>query len=456
MRSRWSRSIITTSAPARPSRRSSNTSAPIRVRAGRHQRRRPDQPDAVLHPAEQQDVRPRDAASGRCRRRSPPSAGSAVPLRRRMVSASSSAWVGCSCRPSPAFSTAQLTLEASRLTAPDDGCRTTSRSGCMAFSVIAVSISVSPFFTEDAATAHVHHVGAEPLAGELEARLGAGRGLEEHVDLGEAPERVGALVGGRGSAPRSSRRGPAPPRCRRGRAARCRGGGGARTRLPSGCVPRASIAGAGAATTLAHRSGIRRGPGLGSGDRTAGARARDRRDHRTTLATPHLAALAWQIELGADEAIGEAPVSRFDVPEPAPAPQPAPAPRPVAAAPAPAPAAEAAGAAALAAACADLAALRAAMAAFDGCALKQGAQQPGLRRRRPAGAAHGRSARRPAARRTAPACPSSAAPASSSTACWRRSASRAGPRIRAPAPTSPTSCPGARRRTATLRATRRR
>ena len=75
-----------------------------------------------------------------------------VPLRRRIVSASSSAWVGCSCRPSPAFSTAQFTFEASRFTAPDDGCRTTSRSGCIAFSVIAVSISVSPFFTELCAT----------------------------------------------------------------------------------------------------------------------------------------------------------------------------------------------------------------------------------------------------------------------------------------------------------------
>ena len=38
------------------------------------------------------------------------------------------------------------------MTAPDDGWRTTSRSGCIAFSVIAVSISVSPFFTEEAAT----------------------------------------------------------------------------------------------------------------------------------------------------------------------------------------------------------------------------------------------------------------------------------------------------------------
>ncbi len=39
---------------------------------------------------------------------------------------------------------------------------------------------------------HVHHVGAEPFAGELERRLGAGRDLEEQVDLGAAAQR-GAL-----------------------------------------------------------------------------------------------------------------------------------------------------------------------------------------------------------------------------------------------------------------------
>ena len=75
-----------------------------------------------------------------------------VPLRRRMVRASSSAWVGCSWRPSPAFRTAQFTLDASRLTAPEEGWRTTRRSGRIALSVIAVSIRVSPFFTEDSAT----------------------------------------------------------------------------------------------------------------------------------------------------------------------------------------------------------------------------------------------------------------------------------------------------------------
>lgn len=85
-----------------------------------------------------------------------------------------------------------------------------------------------------------------------------------------------------------------------------------------------------------------------------------------------LAALAWQIELGATEAIGEVPVDRFEVvaratPAPVPAAGPAPASvAPVATAGAPTDA--------LAAACRDLAALRAALAAYDGCALKKGAR----------------------------------------------------------------------------------
>ncbi|MFO1209113.1 MAG: uracil-DNA glycosylase [Amaricoccus sp.] len=86
-----------------------------------------------------------------------------------------------------------------------------------------------------------------------------------------------------------------------------------------------------------------------------------------------LAALAWQIELGADEAIGEAPVDRFEAAEPAPAPAVRVAP---AAAPAVIPAMPAAGAgpAELAAACADLAALRAAIGGFEGSALRLGAR----------------------------------------------------------------------------------
>ena len=89
-----------------------------------------------------------------------------------------------------------------------------------------------------------------------------------------------------------------------------------------------------------------------------------------------LATLAWLLELGADEAIAEAPINRFEAPKEAPAPRPAarrPATPPPAPPPVAAPAADA-GAAALAAACDSLPALRAAMAAFEGCALKQGAR----------------------------------------------------------------------------------
>ncbi|MDQ2091713.1 uracil-DNA glycosylase [Marimonas arenosa] len=68
-----------------------------------------------------------------------------------------------------------------------------------------------------------------------------------------------------------------------------------------------------------------------------------------------LAALDWQVELGADEAIGEVPVNRYELPPAAPAAKPAPA--------------------AVTAAAGDLDALRAAMAAFEHCELKRGARQ---------------------------------------------------------------------------------
>ena len=57
-------------------------------------------------------------------------------------------------------------------------------SGCMALSVAAVSISVSPLLHRRGADRHVGDLRAEPLAGDLEARLRAGRRLEEQVDLG--------------------------------------------------------------------------------------------------------------------------------------------------------------------------------------------------------------------------------------------------------------------------------
>ncbi|MBC7133399.1 MAG: uracil-DNA glycosylase [Roseovarius sp.] len=93
-----------------------------------------------------------------------------------------------------------------------------------------------------------------------------------------------------------------------------------------------------------------------------------------------LASLAWQIELGATEAIGDAPVNRFALSDMAAPPKgraaaAPPAPTPSAPAP-PAPAGTdpVAAAEAAAAAAPSLAALEAAMAAYPHCALRQGAR----------------------------------------------------------------------------------
>ncbi len=59
----------------------------------------------------------------------------------------------------------------------------------MALSVIAVSIRVSPLRIAEEDGRHVHHVGAQPFAGELERGLGAGRDFEEQIDLGAAAQR---------------------------------------------------------------------------------------------------------------------------------------------------------------------------------------------------------------------------------------------------------------------------
>jgi hypothetical protein len=68
------------------------------------------------------------------------------PLLRRMVSASSSAWSGAG---TVAGIDHGAVDPARSSTAPEAWWRTTSMSGCMAFSVIAVSISVSPLRIED-------------------------------------------------------------------------------------------------------------------------------------------------------------------------------------------------------------------------------------------------------------------------------------------------------------------
>ncbi len=90
------------------------------------------------------------------------------PLARRMVSASSSACVGCSWAPSPALTTEQPTFCARSAAAPADWWRMIRMSGRIAFSVIAVSISVSPFFTEELATDMFMTSAPSRFAGKLE------------------------------------------------------------------------------------------------------------------------------------------------------------------------------------------------------------------------------------------------------------------------------------------------
>ncbi len=74
-------------------------------------------------------------------------------------------------------------------------CRTTSRSQFIAFKVAAVSSSVSPLFTTEVDDRHVDHVGAQPLAGQLEAGAGAGAVLEKQIDqrAARAAGRAGVL-----------------------------------------------------------------------------------------------------------------------------------------------------------------------------------------------------------------------------------------------------------------------
>src|SRR5258706_1510964 len=67
-----------------------------------------------------------------------------------MVKRSSRPWVGCACRPSPALITCScgLTWRAIRCGAPEEACRTTNRSACIAERLATVSSSDSPFDCE--------------------------------------------------------------------------------------------------------------------------------------------------------------------------------------------------------------------------------------------------------------------------------------------------------------------
>jgi len=72
-----------------------------------------------------------------------------VTSRWRIVNASSSAWVGCSWVPSPAFTTLPVTQRASVWAAPDALCRMITASAPIASRVSAVSFRLSPLATLD-------------------------------------------------------------------------------------------------------------------------------------------------------------------------------------------------------------------------------------------------------------------------------------------------------------------
>src|SRR3954468_15150173 len=74
---------------------------------------------------------------------------SSEPTRRRSVYRSSSAWVGCSCLPSPALTTEAGVQRATMLAAPACGERMTIALGSYALSVCKVSLSDSPFSTDE-------------------------------------------------------------------------------------------------------------------------------------------------------------------------------------------------------------------------------------------------------------------------------------------------------------------
>jgi len=108
---------------------------------------------------------------------------SSRPLLRRMVSASKSAWVGCSWAPSPALITEPSTC------APKVPPRRTRGAAPPGYRVHrvqrhrGVDQSVSPLRIEDWDTDMFHDVGAEAFSRQFERGLGPGRGLEEQIDL---------------------------------------------------------------------------------------------------------------------------------------------------------------------------------------------------------------------------------------------------------------------------------
>ena len=121
---------------------------------------------------------------------------SSEPNRSRSVNASRSPWLGCSCAPSPAETTAQPTLSATSCGAPPDWWRMTMTSGRIASRFLTVSTSVSPLVTEEELEVQLR-TSAErvfpAISNELRVRVEASKN-RLMIDL---PRRLGTFLMGR-------------------------------------------------------------------------------------------------------------------------------------------------------------------------------------------------------------------------------------------------------------------
>ena len=104
------------------------------------------------------------------------------PSRWRMVSASSRAWVGCSCAPSPALTTPAFRWRARKCGTPGEPWRITIRSGDMAWRFLRRIEQGLALLDRAPLGREVERVGGEPLLGRLEGEARPRRRLEEEID----------------------------------------------------------------------------------------------------------------------------------------------------------------------------------------------------------------------------------------------------------------------------------
>ena len=204
-----------------------------RCRPDRQQRRRRDQGDLG---AERLAAAARWSGPPGCaarRRRSRPGGRRGRRRWRRIVNASSSAWVGCSWVPSPALITLERDPAGVRswCGAPEAPCRTTTASAPIASSVSAVSLRLSPLLTRRALGREVDDVGARAAwrrpRSEIRVRVESSKKRLTTV----RPRRAGSFLIGRSASDAHLLGGVEDQRARR------RGSGRRRSAGASSCVP---------------------------------------------------------------------------------------------------------------------------------------------------------------------------------------------------------------------------